>query len=137
MKIKYKFTTQHRQRISAALTGKKRPEEVKLKVSKTMKERGVSVGKNNPMWRGGSPKLEYNRIHKYLRDLGEQKRCENREDNILEFKCTSVENKQYDYALINGKKHAKKRKNYIMLCPSCHKRYDKTYLNFKRVKTKI
>lgn len=40
--------------------------------------------------------------------------------------------KKYDWALIKGKKYAKKISNFMMLCRSCHTKYDYTEARRKR-----
>jgi hypothetical protein len=48
------------------------------------------------------------------------------------YKCESAKHdydkpvKKFDYALIHGKPYAKERKNFKMLCRSCHLKYDFT-----------
>ena len=37
--------------------------------------------------------------------------------------CSGISNK-YDYALIKGRKYSINRDDYIMLCRSCHNKYD-------------
>jgi len=39
--------------------GKKLPEKIKKKISKTRKERGIAKGSNNPNWRGGISRYPY------------------------------------------------------------------------------
>jgi len=63
---------------------------------------------------------EYFRIHNWLNyHYGKADKCEN--DN-----CISVNPKRFERALIKGRKHERKKENYIMLCSSCHRRYDYT-----------
>ena len=63
---------------------------------------------------------EYFRIHNWLNyNHGKAIKCENE-------KCTSVNPKRFEWALLKGKDYAKDRNNYIQLCPSCHRKYDFT-----------
>lgn len=79
-------------------------------------------GKDHYKWTGD--KASYGAIHLWLRKTyGKADRCENP-------KCPK-KSKIFEYALIKGKKHERKRKNYKKLCRSCHDIYDETYKNFK------
>ena len=63
---------------------------------------------------------EYFRIHNWLSyHHGKANKCENE-------KCESVNPKRFEWALLKGKQYKKDRNNYIMLCPSCHRKYDYT-----------
>lgn len=48
----------------------------------------------------------------------------------LATRCESVtcngKHKKYEWALVRGMKYEKKRENFIMLCISCHRKYDMT-----------
>lgn len=46
--------------------------------------------------------------------------------------CKGI-SKNYEWALIKGKRYAKKRENFIMLCVSCHRLYDYTEVTRKRM----
>jgi len=62
---------------------------------------------------------EYRKIHKWLRDnFGYAYKCEHP-------KCNK-KSKYFSWALLKGKKYKYKRKNYFMLCKSCHTKYDYT-----------
>jgi hypothetical protein len=62
---------------------------------------------------------EYRKIHYWLRNtFGIAKECQNK-------KC-SGKSKNYEYALITGKKYEYARDNYLTLCKSCHSAYDTT-----------
>ncbi|OYY99536.1 MAG: hypothetical protein B7Y37_13680 [Sphingobacteriia bacterium 28-36-52] len=63
---------------------------------------------------------EYFRIHNWISyHHGKANKCENEN-------CESVNPKRFEWALLKGKDYAKNRNNYIMLCPSCHRKYDYT-----------
>jgi len=58
----------------------------------------------------------YNSAHKWLAyHFGKANKCE---------RCDTRSSSKYEYALLKGKKHEKKRENYIKLCAFCHKSYD-------------
>lgn len=58
----------------------------------------------------------YNSAHQWLRyHYGPASRCE---------RCNTKTSSKYEYALLKGKSHAKKREYYIELCAYCHKVYD-------------
>jgi hypothetical protein len=61
----------------------------------------------------------YFTIHKWLgKQYGPASKCEKPE-------CTGKA-KRFEYALKKGCEHSKNRDNYIMLCASCHRKYDIT-----------
>jgi len=73
---------------------------------------------------------KYHAIHKWLiKYFGKANRCENP-------LCDKTRIK-YHYALLKGKKHKHKRKNYIMLCTRCHFNYDITIEKRKRAADKL
>jgi len=60
---------------------------------------------------------EYWSVHSWLRKtFGKANKCES-----AECKGTS---KNFEWALIKGKEYHKVRENYMMLCISCHRKYD-------------
>lgn len=64
--------------------------------------------------------VEYFRIHNWLSyHHGKASKCESQD-------CKSSTPKRFEWALIKGKKHCRNVKNYIQLCPSCHRKYDIT-----------
>jgi hypothetical protein len=90
---------------------------------KTEFKKGDTLGKKNNQWKGDD--VGYYAIHTWIqRTYGKAYRCENRENNILDFNC-SKKSDNYDWALLKGKKYKRKGKNFIMLCHSCHLKYDK------------
>ena len=69
----------------------------------------------------------YYKTHSWLKYwYGRADKCEND-------KCDYKNPKRYEWALIKGKAHEKKRENYIMLCPSCHRKYDYTEEHRKNI----
>lgn len=60
-------------------------------------------------------------VHAWLnREYGSATLCEAEKHDYLKVV------KKFDYALIHGKKYARNRKNFKMLCRSCHLKYDWT-----------
>lgn len=63
---------------------------------------------------------EYFRIHAWLIYWhGRADKCEN-------VKCQYVKPKRFEWALIHGKKYERDRDSFMMLCCSCHRKYDFT-----------
>jgi hypothetical protein len=72
------------------------------------------IGKGNPQWKGD--KAKYSSIHSWL------KRHFNK-DNMVCQHCNN--NKKLDFALLKNKKYIHNRDNFILLCRSCHIKYDR------------
>jgi hypothetical protein len=65
-------------------------------------------------------------IHKWLNHYyGKANRCENKE-------CKNKSN-YFEWSLIKGRKYLRKRKNFKMLCRSCHTKYDMTRKRKKKI----
>ena len=80
------------------------------------KER-IRRGDRHYLWK--TEGLGYFGIHKWLRKyFGYATKCEN-------FNCLG-KSITFQWALMRGKKHERKRENYIQLCRSCHNSYDMT-----------
>jgi len=63
---------------------------------------------------------EYAAVHSWLKNhYGRAFKCENEN-------CKSVNPKRFEWALIKGLEYKKDRNNFIMMCPSCHRKYDET-----------
>ena len=87
------------------------------------KER-IPKGKNHYRWQDKN--LSYLTIHKWLiRDFGKANKCEGKE-------CRKI-SKCFDWSLLEGKNYERKRENFIMLCRSCHKKYDMTEETKKKI----
>lgn len=102
---------------------KKLSEITKIKMSETSKKVGKGkwmkgrINEKNPNWKGDF--IEYPGIHDWLRkNFNKANYCEN-------LNCLKI-SKNYNWCLIKGKKHERKRKNYWQLCISCHRKYDDT-----------
>lgn len=76
------------------------------------KIRQAQLGEKGNNWKN---KVTYSGVHSFLRKNKNKIDCE---------KCGSV--RFLEYALKKGKTHQKKTENYIILCSSCHKKYDYT-----------
>ena len=76
------------------------------------------MGNKNPQWKGGI--AFYSNIHKWLNlTFGKADKCEN-------INCQYKNPKRYEWAKLKNKNYKRKRENFIMLCKSCHERYDKS-----------
>jgi len=71
------------------------------------------IGNKSPCWKNDD--ISYSMIHQWLRKNFKKEEC---------LHC-KIKNKTLDFALINGKKHSRNRKNYKILCRKCHIAYDK------------
>lgn len=73
------------------------------------------VGSKNVNWKGNN--ASYISIHQWIsRHYGSASRCESPN-------C-SKKSVSFEYALLKGKEHSRKRENYWQLCQSCHVKYD-------------
>ena len=78
----------------------------------------------NPNWKGDN--VGYHGIHAWLkRHFGHADRCE--------FSSCNKKSKVFEWALRKGFKYERKRQNFIRLCGSCHKKYDKDLRKSKKV----
>ncbi len=103
--------------------GRKHKKKSKLKISASLMGHIGLQGEENPTWKGN--KIEKGGIHQWLhKHFGKADRCENRQNHILNFKCSS-KSKNYDWANIKKHIYKRKREDYVMLCRSCHKKYDR------------
>ena len=90
---------------------KKRRLELKKKLSDLRK--GKRFGKENPNWKGD--KVGYSGLHKWVsRHFGKPKECE---------KCGRTGHRIVQWANKTGK-YLRERKDWFVLCASCHKLYD-------------
>ena len=90
-------------------------------------------GKKNGIWKGDN--AGYNAIHIWLRtNFGKPNKCKNK---LCIYPRTNKGGKKlekpkmFQWALLKGKRYSHNRKNFIMLCVSCHKKYDD---NIKKIK---
>lgn len=69
----------------------------------------------------------YHTVHAWIRrKYGRADKCES--------PTCSGKSKRFTYAKKKGKRYSKNRDNYIMLCYSCHIKYDRTRLSLVRMK---
>lgn len=120
-----KFTKEHCKKISEAKKGKsfrigyKHTEETKRKISLS------NTGEKSSQWKGDN--VKYQAIHSWLRSrYGKANKCESKT-------CTG-KSKEYQWALLKGKKYERKRENFCMLCRSCHKKYDFKQSTLEKIK---
>ena len=74
-------------------------------------------------WKGNNVTLSA--IHTWLKqNFGKADKCEN-------LNCIGI-SKVYDWCKKKNHKYLKKRTNFIMLCRSCHRKYDMTRLKKKK-----
>jgi hypothetical protein len=73
-------------------------------------------GADNNFWKGD--KIGYAGIHDWLHNkFGKPVICGNKS-------CNNKDSSWFEYCLLKGKKHERKRENYIILCRKCHRGYD-------------
>jgi len=121
----------------SGFTGKHHSEKSKRKMSlahlgqipwNTGKKRLEMTGKNHPLWKG--IKAGYHSFHIWLyKHYGKPNQCQS---YLVGMKCRGI-SKKFEWALLKGEKHDHKRENYIMLCTSCHRKYDMTDEKRKKI----
>jgi len=86
--------------------------------------KGKILGKDNPMWKGD--KVSYKGLHNWLsKNFGKAYKCENPN-------CEK-KSKNYEWALKTGRKYSRNKEDYLMLCISCHRKYDMTEEEKKKI----
>lgn len=97
-------------------TGKKRPPEDGRAISAGKKGIATSVGSVNGNWSGDD--VQYPGIHQWLRKhFGAPQECQN--DN-----CIGRSN-NFDWAKRRDCEYQRRRENFLRLCRSCHRKYDR------------
>ena len=92
--------------------GSKHTEIAKQKISESLKNK---TGADSRRWKGND--ASYVAKHMWIKKhFGEPNRCENPD-------CSFENPKRYEWANISGE-HKRERRDYVMLCPSCHRRAD-------------
>ncbi|NCD07107.1 MAG: hypothetical protein EOL97_13395 [Spirochaetia bacterium] len=100
--------------------GKKMSDEFRKKISNNLKERQFK--ENNPIWKGNN--VKYQGIHQWIRRKnGKAHKCENRENGVLDFKCSNKSN-HFHWAIKKEKEYSRDARDYYQLCRSCHNKYD-------------
>ncbi len=90
----------------------------------SLSHKGQLTGRKNGAWKGD--KVGYKALHRWLKDnFGKANKCENPE-------CEG-KSKLFEWAKLKGKKYSHNRKNFQMLCRSCHRKYDNLILNIKKM----
>lgn len=80
-------------------------------------------GKGNYNWKGDD--VGYSGIHVWIREkFGNAKTCENKLREILKFPCSKT-SQIFQWAMIHEKGYKRKRENFMMLCVSCHSKYER------------
>ena len=86
----------------------------------------VAIGEKHFNWKGD--KIGYGAVHMWLRSTyGKANKCENPDcvyPRKNDRKELLIAPKRFEYALLRGKKYSRKRENFIMMCASCHRKYD-------------
>lgn len=128
----YRHSEETKRKIALGNLGKKMSLESKMKMIKNHahirywlgKKRPDISGNKNHKWRGES--IGYCGIHDWLAlKYGKADRCENS-------KCEG-KSKLFDWAKKRTVKYERKRKNFWMLCKSCHQKYDYTAERGKKI----
>lgn len=89
---------------------KDRKEKISKAVSKSLKGK---TGEKARRWLGNE--AGYSAIHKWVaKEFGRPTRCEF---------CNYDKKKRYHWANLSGE-YKREREDWVMLCPSCHKKYD-------------
>ena len=104
------FSRKWIENMSLSAKGRKKSLEHKLKIGKAHK------GNKSYAWKGNDAK--YNTIHNWVIKWKEQP-C------VCEY-CGTITAKRYEWANVNHKYH-RVLKDYIRLCTSCHREYDKQF----------
>ena len=85
-------------------------------------KKGENMGSNHSKWKGDD--ASYYAIHIWLKNnYGKANKCEN--------PSCEKKSKRFEWALLKNKIHSHNRKNYWMLCKSCHTRYDEINIGNK------
>lgn len=85
----------------------------------------ITNRKRHNLTRGGIDVREYERIHKWIGShWGNAKLCE---------LCEGLNAKRFEWALKKGRSYSRERQDYIMMCVSCHRKYDMTDAKKKKL----
>ena len=133
-RIGKKLSVEHRKKLSEVKKGKpikhfiEHNDEIRKKISESLtgKPQPWNQNEKHNMWKG--KKAGYTAFHQWVfRKRGRASKCEN---PICKYPKKNTRGKimyspsRYEWALIKGKKHDHNCKNYMQLCPSCHRLYD-------------
>ena len=106
------FTEEHKRKIGQA--------SVKLWANQREKmlkgPHSVGKGSKSAHWRGDD--VGYQGLHQCIvQYYGKPTHCENLECNKISI--------SFEWAKLRARKYKRRRENFIMLCASCHRKYDK------------
>lgn len=99
--------------------------DLKSPTKETIEKRKLKMtGKDNPEWKGD--RVGYGSLHSWIRrHYGNADRCENKV-------CTG-KSSMFEWANISGK-YQRDREDFMMLCRSCHRKFDKGSLSLEIIK---
>ena len=130
----FKHSEKTRNTISKFLKGKHNSPKTQFKKGQQPSElarknsRLSNTGKNNYFWKGEN--ASYHAFHNWLhRNFGKANHCEHCGLNEI----LGGKKRWFDWALKKGFKHNHDRDNYLMLCRSCHRKYDYTNETGKKI----
>lgn len=90
------------------------------------------LGNKHNRWTGDS--IGYGGLHQWIRKtLGVANKCENREEQVLKFKCRNKTN-FFEWANKSKKYSNRNREDWLQLCRSCHRLYDANKKSLARLK---
>jgi len=92
-------------------------------------KKGFLAGEKHYKWKGGE--VGYHALHSWIiREFGKATKCENK-DCVYPRKNNANSwvrgARRYEWANISGE-YKRDMKDFIQLCPSCHRKYDATHL---------
>lgn len=126
------FSVSHRLAMSVAKKGKPIPHlhndivYKKISISLSNKRQPWIQKEKHPNWKGDN--ASYFAIHAWLlREYGKANKCENLSCKYPRKNANGsllLKPKRFEWALIHGCHYQHNRNNYMMLCASCHRKYD-------------
>lgn len=83
----------------------------------------------SPAWKSI---VTYSAVHKWINfNYGKADRCDNKISFFLGFKCSEKFTK-YHWARLHNRPLERNRNSFVMLCVSCHNKYDHDQMSHKR-----
>ncbi len=119
-----KMSEAQKTKISMAHLGKKHNDETRKKLSDITK-RKKWIGEKNPMWKGD--KVGYVGLHVWMKKTyGKASKCDNKKCTYpKKNSCGKITEKPKRFEWSNiSKEYKRDRNDWMMLCPSCHRKYD-------------
>jgi hypothetical protein len=138
-KIGYKQTIEHKNKINTPERARKISESLKrlykngericwTKGKKLSNEHKLNIknsckyGEKNKSWKGEN--AGYFSIHDWIKKyFGKANKCENRENDVLNFTCSNKSN-IFQWAKKRNHRYSRLIEDYYQLCVSCHSKYD-------------